>query len=54
VGPTERLLLKSRLLAEIDESHDSLRLYFLSDDVRAKTEHYGIARPLDPEGLLLG
>ena len=54
VGPAERLLLKSRLLSEIDEERDSLRLYYLSDDVRGKTEHYGIARPLDPEGLLLG
>ncbi len=37
--------LRIRLLDEIDPKEDSLRLYFLSSDDLAKTEHHGIREP---------
>ncbi len=45
--------LKARLLDEIDSSEDSLRLYFLDEVARHRTEHYGVAKPPDLEEPLI-
>ncbi len=47
VGKTEWAMLKSRLLQEIDPKKDSLRIYYLDEDARNKTEHHGLKEPLD-------
>ena len=47
VGQKEWVQLRDRLLTEYDDSEDSLRFYFLSEDVVQRIEHYGVAKPLD-------
>ena len=34
-------MLKAKLLDEIDEDKDSLRIYYLNDSQRARAEHHG-------------
>jgi CRISPR-associated protein Cas2 len=51
VGSTEWVQLRGRLLAEIDLSRDSLRIYFLTSDLRV--EHHGAHVPLDLDGPLV-
>ena len=53
VGEKELVMLRSRLLAEMDKEEDSVRLYFLDEGARKTTEHYGIGKPVDFEGPLL-
>jgi CRISPR-associated protein Cas2 len=45
--------LRHRLLSLYDESRDSLRFYFLSEDDGRKTEHHGAKKPLDPTEPLI-
>lgn len=45
------VLLRSRLLSEIDVKEDSLRFYFLDEDVRV--EHHGGRVPIDLDGPLV-
>jgi len=45
--------LKHRLLAEISPVEDSLRFYFLDEISRARTEHHGIGKPQDLDGILV-
>jgi CRISPR-associated protein Cas2 len=45
------VVLRDRLLHEIDQSQDSLRFYFLDRDV--KIEHHGTKKPVDLEGPLI-
>ena len=45
------VLLKNRLLREIDEGADSLRFYFL--EVDTPTEHFGMNKPRDLEEPLV-
>jgi CRISPR-associated protein Cas2 len=45
------VLLRNRLLAEINHEEDSLRFYFLEADV--VIEHHGAKRPLDLEEPLV-
>ena len=45
------VLLRSRLLREIDEHQDSLRFYFLEGDT--PREHFGINKPRDLEEPLV-
>ncbi len=47
VGQTEWVLLKDRLLREINEAEDSLRFYFLDEKAVQRIEHYGAAKPID-------
>ena len=47
VGRTEWAMLRSRLLKEIDREQDSLRFYYMDEDVRNETEHHGIRAPVD-------
>ena len=45
------VMLKERLLREIDQDRDSLRFYFL--EVDTPTQHVGIDQPVDPEEPLI-
>jgi len=51
VGPTEWVLLRSRLLAEMEPTADSVRCYFLAADTRV--EHHGAKEPRDMDGPLV-
>lgn len=45
VAPDQWILLRARLLGEMDETRDSLRFYFLGKDGRRRVEHVG-AKPV--------
>ena len=47
VGRTEWAMLRTRLLKEIDPEQDSLRFYYMDEDVRKETEHHGVRAPVD-------
>lgn len=47
VGRAEWVLLRDRLLREINTGEDSLRFYFLDVTARARTEHHGVDKPMD-------
>jgi CRISPR-associated protein Cas2 len=49
--PQHWAVLRARLLDEIKEQEDSLRVYFLDADV--VTEHYGTKKPVDLEAPLI-
>jgi CRISPR-associated protein Cas2 len=54
VGDTEWVRLRDRLLSEFKAEEDSLRFYFLDETAVQRTEHHGIAKPLDlSEPLIL-
>ena len=54
VGQKEWVMLKARLLKEIDASKDSLRFYYLDEKSAQRIEHYGVEKPLDlSEPLIL-
>ncbi len=47
VGDKEWVLLKDRLMKEIDPKQDSLRFYFLDKAAVDRVEHHGIKEPRD-------
>jgi CRISPR-associated protein Cas2 len=47
VGQVEWARLRDRLLGEYNADEDSLRLYFLDEAAVKRTEHHGIAKPVD-------
>lgn len=47
VGDAEWVLLRHRLLTEIDPKADSLRLYFLDKTAMERLEHHGVRKPRD-------
>lgn len=51
LGSKEWVLLRSRLLSEMDPDQDSIRFYFL--DVDIKMEHHGTKQPVDLEEPLV-
>ena len=53
VGDTQWVVLKNRLLREMEETEDSLRFYYLDKDNHSKTEHHGLGKPVDLEGPLI-
>ena len=54
VGKTEWVNLRHRLLSEMKEEEDSIRFYFLDAEAVQRTEHHGIAKPIDlTEPLIL-
>lgn len=53
VGEKELVLLRARLEREMDQEKDSIRLYFLDEAARKRTEHHGISKPMDLEGPLV-
>jgi CRISPR-associated protein Cas2 len=53
VDPARWTHLKSRLLNEIDQNHDSLRFYFLGSNWQRRVEHVGAKAALDMNGPLV-
>ena len=47
------LLLKDKLLKEMDETKDSIRFYSLGNHYTTKVEHYGVKESYDAEGTLM-
>jgi CRISPR-associated protein Cas2 len=47
------VVLRARLLEEFDPVQDSLRFYFIDDGDASRTEHHGVRKPIDVEGLLM-
>ena len=47
VGQTEWVQLKDRLLKEIKAEEDSLRIYYLDETAKQRTEHHGVEKPMD-------
>jgi CRISPR-associated protein Cas2 len=47
VGQKEWLQLRDRLLSEFKAGEDSLRFYFLDEAAVRRTEHHGVAKPID-------
>jgi len=45
LGQKEWVELKARLLAEMDSTQDSLRVYFIDQSSKDKIEHYGKQEP---------
>ena len=53
VDPAQWVRLRARLLAEIDPSKDSLRLYHMGATWRHRVEHQGAKPNLDLNGALV-
>ena len=54
VGHKEWARLRDRLLTESKADEDSLRFYFLDEASLQRTEHHGVAKPIDlTEPLIL-
>ena len=53
VPPDQWVLLRTRLLAEMDTGRDSLRFYFLGRDGRRRIEHIGAKPAVDFDGPLI-
>ena len=54
LGRTEWARLRDRLLTEYKPQEDSLRFYFPDETAVQKTEHFGVAKPVDlTEPLIL-
>lgn len=53
VGETELVRLRQALLAEIDPTEDSLRLYYLGERSIGRTEHHGQKPTIDFEDALI-
>ncbi len=53
VAPDQWVLLRARLLGEIDVERDSLRFYFLGKDGRRRVEHVGAKPALDFDAPLI-
>ncbi len=47
LGQQEWVQLRARLLEEYKEEEDSLRFYFLDEAAVGRTEHHGMAKPVD-------
>jgi CRISPR-associated protein Cas2 len=53
VDPAQWTALRARLIAEIDDDHDSLRFYRLGANGRGRIEHVGAKPTLDLDGPLI-
>jgi CRISPR-associated protein Cas2 len=53
VDPAQWVSLREKLIAEINESTDSLRFYFLGANWRKRVEHIGAKEGIDQEGALI-
>jgi CRISPR-associated protein Cas2 len=51
--PDQWVLLRARLIAEMDEGRDSLRFYVLGRDGRRRIEHIGAKPAVDFDGPLI-
>lgn len=53
VDASQWVQLRAKLVAEIKESEDSLRFYFLGNEWSRRIEHVGAKASYDPEGPLI-
>jgi CRISPR-associated protein Cas2 len=53
VAPDQWVLLRARLLGEMDAARDSLRFYFLGRDGRRRVEHIGAKPAVDLDAPLI-
>lgn len=53
VTPDQWVLVRARLLAEIDATRDSLRFYFLGREGRRRIEHVGAKPAVDFDAPLI-
>ena len=53
VDPAQWVLLKARLIKEMDLEKDSLRFYFLGSNWERRVEEVGAKKALDQEGPLI-
>ena len=53
VGPADWVRLRESLVAIIERTEDSLRIYPLDENARSRIEHLGHGEPLDLEGPLI-
>ncbi len=53
VDNAQFVLMKKKLLDEIDDKQDSLRFYFLGNNWKGKVEHIGAKPSVDLEGFLM-
>ena len=53
VAPDQWVVLRARLLQEIDPARDSLRFYFLGASGKRRIEHVGAKPALDLDGPLI-
>ncbi|MCB8879375.1 CRISPR-associated endonuclease Cas2 [Acidisoma cellulosilytica] len=53
LAPDQWVLLRARLVAEMDAERDSLRFYFLGASGRRRVEHVGAKPAVDLEGPLI-
>ena len=47
VNDADFVRLQTRLRAEMDPAHDSIRFYILDDNARRQIKHFGIGKPRD-------
>lgn len=47
------VLVKGKLLKEIDAKNDSLRFYKLGKNWEGKIEHFGVKQTYNPEGVII-
>jgi CRISPR-associated protein Cas2 len=53
VAPDQWVLLRARLMSEMDAARDSLRFYFLGAAGRRRVEHVGAKPVVDLDGPLI-
>lgn len=53
VDPAQWVVLKNRLMEEVDLEKDSLRFYFLGANWRRRVEHVGVNKGFDQQGPLI-
>ena len=53
VDPAQFAMLRSRLLASVDLTEDSLRFYFLGSNWQRRIEHIGTKPSVDMKGPLI-
>ncbi|MCL6473328.1 MAG: CRISPR-associated endonuclease Cas2 [Firmicutes bacterium] len=53
VDPAQWVLLKERLISEIDPKKDSLRFYYLGSNWHRRVEHVGTKKPIEQDGPLI-
>ena len=53
LDPAQCRILQSKLVSIINEETDSLRFYYLGNNYKTKTEHFGAKQGYEPEGVLI-
>lgn len=51
--PAQWVVLRKRLIDEIENEKDSLRFYFLGKNWKRRVEHVGAKPTYDPEGPIV-